>query len=144
MIQRQIKIDDEKILEIFKTNITLEQAAVKLNMTTVTLWRKSKKLGLKWSQKKNHGGGNPKILTSDILDGKFPEYQTFKLKKRLLDEGIKVNKCEKCGITEWNGKNLNMQLDHIDGNPHNHKLENLRLLCPNCHAQTETYCGKNK
>lgn len=36
-----------------------------------------------------------------------------------------------------------MQLDHIDGDSHNHKLENLRMICPNCHTQTETYCGKN-
>ena len=143
MVQRKIKISDEEILEIFKTNITLHQAAVKLNMTNVSLWRRAKKLGLKWSEKKNHPG-NTKIPTIDILEGKYPEYQTFKLKHRLLEEGYKQNKCEICGISNWNGKPLSMQLDHKDGNPHNHKLENLKMLCPNCHSQTETFCGKNK
>ena len=64
-----------------------------------------------------------------------------KLKQKLLKEGLKENKCECCGITEWNGKSLIMQLHHIDGNNRNNSLENLQMLCPNCHSQTENYCG---
>jgi hypothetical protein len=52
-------------------------------------------------------------------------------------------KCFCCSITEWNGKRLSLHLDHIDGNSDNNFLENLRLLCPNCHSQTETFCGRN-
>ena len=70
--------------------------------------------------------------------------QSNNLKKRLINEGLKQHKCECCGITEWNGKITPIELDHIDGNRYNNTLENLRLLCPNCHAQTETYRGKNK
>ena len=66
---------------------------------------------------------------------------TYKLKLKLLKEGIKENKCECCGITEWNGKPLVMQLHHIDGNNKNNSLDNLQMLCPNCHSQTENYCG---
>jgi len=66
------------------------------------------------------------------------------VKKRLIKEGLKENKCDICGITEWNNKELSMQLDHIDGDSHNHKFDNLRMVCPNCHSQTHTYCGKNK
>ena len=84
------------------------------------------------------------IVLNEILEGKHPSYQTLKLKKRMIKDGIRENKCEICGIVGWNDKPLSMQLDHIDGNSHNHKLENLRLTCPNCHSQTETYCGKNK
>jgi Zn finger protein HypA/HybF involved in hydrogenase expression len=76
------------------------------------------------------------------LDGLHPYYQTFKLKNRLIKEGIKENACDICSIREWNGNSINMQLDHIDGDPHNHKLNNLRMICPNCHSQTLTYCGK--
>lgn len=52
--------------------------------------------------------------------------------------------CYECKLTEWCGKNIPLELDHIDGSHNNNSLDNLRLLCPNCHAQTETYRGKNK
>lgn len=90
--------------------------------------------------KKNNGN---KIKLNDILSGKHPEYQTFKLKNRLILEGIKENKCECCGISEWNGKSLAMELHHIDGNSHNHLLSNLQLLCPNCHSQTNNFRALN-
>ena len=53
------------------------------------------------------------------------------------------NKCLICGISEWNDKPIVLHLDHIDGNNNNFKRENLRFICPNCHSQTDTYCGKN-
>jgi 5-methylcytosine-specific restriction endonuclease McrA len=71
-------------------------------------------------------------------------YQSFKLKNRLLKEGLKDHKCEICGITEWMGKLTPLELDHINGNNKDNRIENLRVICPNCHAQTETYRGKNK
>lgn len=52
--------------------------------------------------------------------------------------------CEICNITEWNNKPITLEVDHIDGDHGNNKLENLRLICPNCHSQTETYGGKNR
>lgn len=67
--------------------------------------------------------------------------QTDKLKKKLLHEGIKEAKCECCGLTEWLNKPIILQLHHVDGNKNNNKLENLQLLCPNCHSQTDNYCG---
>jgi len=59
-------------------------------------------------------------------------------------EGLKENKCEginniKCGISEWAGMELKCELDHINSDSTDHRLRNLRILCPNCHAQTETY-----
>ena len=49
-----------------------------------------------------------------------------------------------CGISDWHGKSLTLHVDHIDGNSDNNKIENVRLLCPNCHSQTDTWCGRNK
>ena len=66
---------------------------------------------------------------------------SFSLKEKLLKEGLKENKCEKCGITSWLGHPITVQLHHIDGNPHNNSLDNLMMLCPNCHSQTDNYCG---
>jgi hypothetical protein len=71
-------------------------------------------------------------------------YQSFKLKNRLYQEGYKDKKCECCGIAEWLDKPLSLELDHINGNKRDNRLENLRILCPNCHSQTDTWRGKNK
>ncbi len=65
-----------------------------------------------------------------------------KLKQKLLNSGEKYE-CKLCKINNWLGKNLSLHLDHIDGNNSNNDLKNLRFLCPNCHSQTDTYCGKN-
>lgn len=73
----------------------------------------------------------------------FSTYQSNKLRKRLLAEGLKERKCEKCGLTEWNGKTAPLELDHINGIKTDNRIENLRILCPNCHAQTEHYRGRN-
>jgi Zn finger protein HypA/HybF involved in hydrogenase expression len=90
---------------------------------------------------------NPKnkYVLDDILNGMHPTYSTNKLKVRLLKEGLKQNRCEECGIkNEWNNRPLVLHLDHINGISNDHALSNLRMLCPNCHSQTETYVGKNK
>jgi hypothetical protein len=98
--------------------------------------------GQAWRKGKKFGPKRP-ITELLVLDSKHP-YQSFKLKNRLLAEGIKLHKCECCGLTEWNGKSAPLELDHINGINYDNRLENLRLLCPNCHAQTDTYRGKNK
>ncbi len=51
--------------------------------------------------------------------------------------------CSVCDVSEWNGKELRLQVDHIDGNNKNDKIENYRYLCPNCHTQTDTWGVKN-
>ena len=65
----------------------------------------------------------------------------FKL--RLITAGLLRPECAECGLTEWRGKPLSLELDHINGDKHDNRFENLRLLCPNCHSQTETYSGRN-
>lgn len=68
---------------------------------------------------------------------------THNEKLRLIKYGLLENCCNICGIVEWNGKPISLHLDHIDGDATNNLLSNLRILCPNCHSQTKTYCGKN-
>lgn len=62
--------------------------------------------------------------------------------KKLIATNEKEYKCECCGISEWNGKPIRLQLHHIDGDHFNNELTNLQLLCPNCHSQTDSYAGK--
>lgn len=69
---------------------------------------------------------------------------THRLRQRLLKEGLKDKKCEKCTLEDWLGEPISLELHHVDGDRRNNKLENLKLLCPNCHAQTGNYRGKNK
>ena len=64
------------------------------------------------------------------------------LKGRLITEGLKTNRCETCGISEWRGEPLSMALHHINGDGLDNRLENLVLLCPNCHAQTPNFSGR--
>ena len=61
----------------------------------------------------------------------------------MISEGYKDYKCECCGISEWNNKDITLQLHHKDGNRNNNSLDNLQILCPNCHSQTDSYCGKS-
>lgn len=64
------------------------------------------------------------------------------LRKRLIREGLLEPKCEMCGLDTWRGEPLPLALDHINGDPGDNRLENLRILCPNCHALTDTWCRR--
>lgn len=139
-------ITDEEFIKICLESKTMAEACRKLNLPGTTFKRRAISLNV---YKPNQGSkgckkkARSKITIDDLNNDKFSNYQTFKLKQWLLKNNLKENKCEICGISEWNNKPLNCQLHHIDGNKHNNKLENLQILCPNCHSQTETFTAKN-
>lgn len=70
-------------------------------------------------------------------------HSTEFVKKRIISCLLKDYKCEVCGIDQWNGSKLTLELDHINGINNDHRLENLRFLCPNCHSLTDTWRGRN-
>lgn len=98
--------------------------------------------GISISHFRNWGQINRMSLDEILVEDST--YNNQLLKERLVKEGILEYKCVECGnLGEWNGNPLVLQLDHINGNPKDNRLENLRFLCPNCHSQTETFSGKN-
>ncbi|RZK30588.1 MAG: HNH endonuclease [Hymenobacter sp.] len=79
-----------------------------------------------------------------ILVENSPYTSTFRLRNRLIEYGLKEAKCENCNLAEWLGKAIPLELHHANGVNNDHRLANLQLLCPNCHALTENYRGKNQ
>lgn len=143
------KVDEQKFILAVNESNTMSEAAAKLKMPFSTFRRYAVKFGCYQPNQGGKGTSKPRpenLITpiQEILEGKHPHYQTYKLKKRLIAESLKENKCDICGLTEWLGKPLNMELHHIDGNKYNHKIDNLMMICPNCHSQTDTFRAKNK
>lgn len=87
-------------------------------------------------------GGVPAAPLDTVLVRGRP-CSTSKLRLRLLRESVLAHRCAGCGGEQWQGRPIPLELDHVNGDRTDNRLENLRLLCPNCHAQTDTYRGRN-
>jgi len=81
---------------------------------------------------------------ADYFEGRAKVTNTHRFRRRLLREGVFALRCGQCNRSEWLGEVMPLELHHVDGNRSNNATSNLLLLCPNCHALTTTYRGKNK
>lgn len=88
---------------------------------------------------------NKKIDLLEILIKDSNKLLSKSHRFRILNSGLLGSSCAKCNLkNEWMGEPIKLQIDHINGDSFDHRLSNLRLLCPNCHSQTQTFCGRNR
>lgn len=112
-----------------------------LNCKPVTLDGYLKQMNIEYHGIK-HAGGIKYVPYAEYIKRDY--YTTSRVKEKLIKEGLKEDVCEECGCpAEWNGRPLSLELHHIDGNSNNNELSNLKILCPNCHQQTDNFRGKN-
>jgi len=148
---------DEEFIIACNESTSIRQVLLKLNIIPAggnysTFHKKVKELNINTNhflgkaanQGENHKGGNKGRPIESYLNNEFP-LKSYNLKNRLIKENLLEYKCNICNIFNWLNNDLSLELDHIDGNNLNNNLSNLRLLCPNCHAQTPTFrrCKKS-
>lgn len=158
IIKKDIIINKEKLIEAINSSETIIQVLKKLNMPKFgSSYKKFYFYVEKYSIETEFK--NLKERTNTFLKSKLIKniqisldlilienstYSRTALKKRLYKEGLKQRKCELCGQDEnWNGKKMSLILDHINGVNDDNRLENLRIVCPNCNATLDTHCGRN-
>jgi hypothetical protein len=147
------KYTDQDLIEAVESSTAIRQVLTKLGLIEAggnyaTIQRKIEELGLNtshfvgqsWLKGKTHNF-RKKPLNQLLVRGK--RYQSYLLKNRILKEGLKKELCENCGLEEWLGSPIPLELHHKNGDHADNRLENLALLCPNCHAMTDSYRGKN-
>jgi 5-methylcytosine-specific restriction endonuclease McrA len=143
----------EEFTELIKSSSTYKDVLVKLGLAIKsggnykTLKQRINKDNIDVhhiEQNKQKFKGILKKLPIDEILVKNSNYSTGKLKQRILNCGLIKNQCSKCGLKDsWQGEHITLQLDHINGDHNDNRLENLRIMCPNCHSQTKTFGGRN-
>jgi len=99
--------------------------------------------GAGWNVGPRYRSFGHKATLEEILVENSPYAFTHGLRGRLLKEEWKNHECEECKLSQWRGQFIPLELHHLNGINNDHRIENLQLLCPNCHAQTKNYRGKN-
>ena len=146
------KYSDEELSEAVAASTSIRQVLSKLNLKEAggnyhTIKQKIKTLHLNCSHFTGRSSNKGKVFgpkrpIEDYLTNKNT-IQSHKLRLRLIKEGYFEHKCYTCFNSKWNNLPIPLELEHKDGNHSNNSLNNLTLLCPNCHAQTSTYRGRN-
>ena len=136
----------EEILQWISENKSKAWMAKELNCNPKTIASKLIEWGIDYKGNPSHKGEHieKRYVSAEEYFGTDKPITSYKLKIKILREGIKECKCEKCGNSLWLNEPIPLELHHKNGKTFDNNLENLELLCPNCHAFTENYRAKNK
>jgi predicted HNH restriction endonuclease len=97
-----------------------------------------------WNNPNHPSWGNGTLPLEEYFVKSDKKKPTTQVKKRLLNNNLKEYRCERCGIDEWMGGRILIELHHMNGDSADNRLDNLQLLCPNCHSQTHNYCKREE
>ena len=149
------KHSDEDVAAAVGASLTYAEALSRLGLAAAggnyaTIQRVVRKLGLDTSHMRGQGWAKGRTVTPRVPAIPLAEilvqdssYQSHKLKRRLLNSGLLPRICARCGNSKWLGATIPLELYHVNGVKTDNRLENLQLLCPNCHALTKSYRGRN-
>lgn len=143
MSYNRIELTKEQIIEAIKNTSSMISAARYLNVSRDKFNKFAKLYGL---FKPNQSGKDIQKKRS-YTDEELFSNRTYKIAQTVLIKRLKEIrdwKCEMCGLNEWMGKTLPLEVHHIDGNNYNNELSNLQILCPNCHSLTNNWRSRNK
>lgn len=131
---------EQEIRQWISENESNAEIARRLNCKVDTLKSYYIKMGIEY--KGNQGSRGKRLVPKrkDALDliGN-PNISNSRKRIRLIEDGYKEDKCERCGLSEWMGMKIPLELHHKDNNHHNNKLDNLMIVCSNCHMQLHNY-----
>jgi hypothetical protein len=149
---KHLKYNKEDLILAIKNSISIRAALLTLNIAAKggnyrVIHKAIKEYNIDishfkqqaWAKGKNFG---PKRDLKEYLSNQF-SITSYKLKTRILRENVFPYQCSNCLLDTWLDQKIPLELDHINGNHMDNSLCNLRLLCPNCHALTHNYRGKN-
>lgn len=152
MENRIYKLSDEEFKDLVKSSLNISEVLFKLNYSTKgNSWGYSQVKqrmadlnlsGYDFKGKAALSVSNKKV-DPEKLFCKNSKHNRNVLRKTIIRDNLLPYKCAICGAIEWQGKTLSLELDHINGENNDNRLENLRFLCPNCHSQTDTYGSRN-
>lgn len=155
MENRIYKLNDSEFIDLVKSSLNVSEVLFKLGYSTKgNSWgysevkRRMTDLNLLPSEFKGKSSlleyNLKKEISNDQLFTNNSKHSRTTLRSRIIKQSLLPYRCDICGVVKWNDKTLSLEVDHINGINNDNRLENLRLLCPNCHSQTTTYGACNK
>lgn len=131
----------DEILSYISNNYSKVEIARELDCKMPTLERYLRKLGIEYHGNQGGKGRKTDPKRKPALEFIHSNASNSAKRNRLIDDGIKEFKCECCGLSEWMGRPIPLELHHIDFNHYNNDISNLQILCANCHMQAHNYCN---